>query len=326
MNIKKIGLTALAGSLVATSVFAGEMSVTGSASITYENYSGTAQDGSKAFSMGNQLDFAGSGELDNGLNVSVAMTIDQNDDSTTAGAAYSGGPFDSHSVTISSDAMGTLKFSGEGGSSAQSAIDTTAAGDMWDNFMAAADDVDSSASGDNTMHYTLPVIMDDLALMLSYTPTATGRANTSTSYAATYSGGFGAIDGLTLSYGVGEDKNVTTSEADVTSIAASYAWESLTVSYTELDYDDKVNTGDRDVESFNVAYTVSDAISVSYGEEQISDGAASTVDAEFSGISASYTSGGMTLSANMQEGENISYGTGAEEDKDYFSLGLSFAF
>jgi outer membrane protein OmpU len=60
MNIKKIGLTALAGSLVATSVFAGEMSVTGSASVLYENYSGTAQDGSKAFSMGNQLDFAGS--------------------------------------------------------------------------------------------------------------------------------------------------------------------------------------------------------------------------------------------------------------------------
>ena len=33
MNIKKIGLTALAGSLVATSAFAGEMSVTGSASL-----------------------------------------------------------------------------------------------------------------------------------------------------------------------------------------------------------------------------------------------------------------------------------------------------
>ena len=32
MNIKKIGLTALAGSLVATSAIAGEMSVAGSAS------------------------------------------------------------------------------------------------------------------------------------------------------------------------------------------------------------------------------------------------------------------------------------------------------
>ena len=322
MNLKKIGLTALAGSLVATSVFAGEMSVTGSASVLYENYSGSAQDGSKAFSMGNQLDFAGSGELDNGLTVSVAMTIDQNDDSTAAGAAYTGGPFDSHSVTISSDAMGTLKFSGEGGSSAQSAIDTTAAGDMWDNFMAAADDVDSSASGDNSMHYTLPALVDGLALMTSYTPNATGRANSSTAYAATYTG----IDGLSVSYGVGEDKNVTTSEAEATSLSASYAYDSVTVSYTTLDYDDKVNTGDRDVSSFNVAYTVSDAISISYGEEEVSDGAAGTVDAEFSGIKASYTSGGMTVTANMQEGENISYGTGAEEDKDYFSLGLSFAF
>ena len=36
MNIKKIGLTALAGSLVATSAFAGEMSVAGGASITVE--------------------------------------------------------------------------------------------------------------------------------------------------------------------------------------------------------------------------------------------------------------------------------------------------
>ena len=37
-NFKKIGLTALAGSLVATSAHAGsEMSVTGSASITLKN-------------------------------------------------------------------------------------------------------------------------------------------------------------------------------------------------------------------------------------------------------------------------------------------------
>ena len=44
-NFKKVGLTALASSLVATSVYAGEMSVAGSASFTMENYSGT--DGGK---------------------------------------------------------------------------------------------------------------------------------------------------------------------------------------------------------------------------------------------------------------------------------------
>ena len=40
MNIKKVGLTALAGSLVATSAFAGEMSVAGSASIGIEHTNG----------------------------------------------------------------------------------------------------------------------------------------------------------------------------------------------------------------------------------------------------------------------------------------------
>ena len=34
-NVKKLGLTALAGSLVATSVVAGELAVTGGASIDY---------------------------------------------------------------------------------------------------------------------------------------------------------------------------------------------------------------------------------------------------------------------------------------------------
>ena len=41
MNIKKIGLTALAGSLVATSAFAGELSLSGSAVLSYSDYSGT---------------------------------------------------------------------------------------------------------------------------------------------------------------------------------------------------------------------------------------------------------------------------------------------
>ena len=69
-NFKKIGLSALAGSLVATSSFAGEMTVTGSASLGLEHINGGAANAGKSFSMGNQLTFTGGGELDNGLNVS----------------------------------------------------------------------------------------------------------------------------------------------------------------------------------------------------------------------------------------------------------------
>ena len=40
MNIKKIGLTALAGSMVALSAVAGELTVTGSMNMTHSSFSG----------------------------------------------------------------------------------------------------------------------------------------------------------------------------------------------------------------------------------------------------------------------------------------------
>ena len=156
-NFKKIGMTALAASLVSTSVFAGEVTVAGSASMTVENYSsaGSIQAG-KGFSMGNQLTFTGGGELDNGLTVGISFVLDQGDDSATNTAA--GNPFDGHSVSISSDALGTLVMHGEGGTNAQAALDTTAAGDIWDTFDGTTTGVavESSASGADIMVYTLP--------------------------------------------------------------------------------------------------------------------------------------------------------------------------
>ena len=71
-NLKKIGLTALASSLIATSAFAGEMSVTGSASITLVNQDN--HDVGNTFSSGDSINFSGSGELDNGLMVEHMMT------------------------------------------------------------------------------------------------------------------------------------------------------------------------------------------------------------------------------------------------------------
>ena len=68
-KFKKIGLSALAGSLVAVSANAGEMSVAGSASVGLEHINGGAANSGKSWYMGNQLTFSGSGELDNGMNV-----------------------------------------------------------------------------------------------------------------------------------------------------------------------------------------------------------------------------------------------------------------
>ena len=50
------------------------------------------------------------------------------------------------------------------------------------------------------------------------------------------------------------------------------------------------------------------------------------VDSEYSKISASYTAGGMTISASMAEGDNIDRTAAAGADLEYWSLGASFAF
>ena len=55
-NLKKIGLTALGTSLIATSAFAGSLDVTGSASITFSGKDkGTAGNG---FSMSDSVTFS----------------------------------------------------------------------------------------------------------------------------------------------------------------------------------------------------------------------------------------------------------------------------
>ena len=47
---------------------------------------------------------------------------------------------------------------------------------------------------------------------------------------------------------------------------------------------------------------------------------------EIEGFSASYTSGGMTVSAAMQSMDDGDFATGANNDIDYWALGFSFAF
>jgi outer membrane protein OmpU len=329
-NIKKIGLTALAASLVSTSVFAGEMSVAGSAGINWENYStgdlgindtSAASSGTKSFSMGNQLTFSGSGELDNGMTVALSFVLDQNDDSTAAGAAYSGGPFDGHSVTISSDTMGSLQYFGEGGDSAQNAVGDTAAGNIWDLFDArngSASKLKESNGGTN-FTYTLPSMVDGLAVAASYQP-AGSSDESDTAYSLTYTG----VEGLTVSYGHGSSdgqaKGSSVTNSDTTSMKASYAMGSFTVAYSDHEHDSTTSTANQDASSWKVSYTVSDAISVSYGQDSISK--SGSTDAEYTRFTASHTSGGMTISGSLADMDNGTHTTAVAGFFEYASLSL----
>jgi outer membrane protein OmpU len=326
-NIKKIGMTALAASLVSTSVFAGELTVSGTASMSYENYSTTDTDAAasnnKTFTQANAITFSGGGELDNGLTVALSYELDDGANNATTSTSV----WDNHSVTVSSDSLGTFSLSGHGGSSAHSAIDTTAAGDIWDNFdatagVASTSVLNSSKAGNNIMKYTLPSVMDDLSIAVSYQPGGNSSAGgqSSTAYGLTYTG----VEGLSLSYGMGEDNDTPADERDVSTVDISYAYGSFTFGYSQTDNDATTATTDQELESVGITYTVSDALSVSYGTETF-ENEAMAVDPEYTSFSAAYTSGGMTVSVGAQTAENAD-GKAADKDVDYTYLTLGFAF
>ena len=240
-------------------------------------------------------------------------------DSTGTGT----GPFDSHSVTVSSDSMGSLTVHGHGGTNAASALDGTAAGDLWDSTLGitAANDVAAVTSGDNLVVYTLPTLADGVAITASYASDGENHEG-STALGLVYTG----VEGLTVSLGSGDDNSTVAVDAEQTVMKVSYAYGPITVGYSNSDYDHTTSTSDQETSSYNLSYTVSDAISISYGEETI-DKSGSAADIEVKGINASYTSGGMTIAAKSVSADNIDYtSTTTNNDNEMFKLSASFAF
>ena len=93
---------------------------------------------------------------------------------------------------------------------------------------------------------------------------------------------------------------------------ASYAYGPITVAASNNDFDHTTATIDQEVSSVSLSYTVSDQISVSYGEETI-DRSGSASDIEVTGVSISYTSGGMTASFAQVEAENVDHTAGLDQ-------------
>jgi len=328
MNIKKVGLTALAASLVSVSANAGSMSVSGSASMNVSGYSGEELNAGSGYSMGNQLTFSGSGELDNGLNVSLSFVLDQGDDETDVTGANS--PFDSHSVKVSSDMMGSLTLNGEGGTTTSNMIDKSAAGDIWDKFDSLANsskqknaqgNYATASAGNNSFYYSSPELMDGLTVQASYQPQGGNRIS-GTGIGAQYTG----VDGLTVKYAVADVVGSTAAASgDSTVINLSYAYGPVTVSYSDMASDIEASNSDYDITSYALSYTVSDEISITYGTEDITQEGGSA-EAEYETLSASYTAGGMTVTAGIHDAENANFGTASNQDYEKWTLGATFAF
>ena len=104
---------------------------------------------------------------------------------------------------------------------------------------------------------------------------------------------------------------------------ASYVLGSITASVSQNDFDHTTNTIDQTVTGYGLSYTVSDAISLTYGEETI-DRALQVSDIEVKGYTASYTTGGMTVSVASKSADNVDHTAAA--NNEMWQLALSLAF
>lgn len=317
MNIKKIGFSALAGSLVAfSSATAGEMSVTGTAALYM---TATDETGKTTFSNSDQVNFSGSTELDNGMTVTFALELD--------GDESDDGAIDSHSVTIDTNGMGTIKFAGHGGGAVLGSWDDltpNAYEEAWDGLAPSggADEVINGFDANDQIRYTSPS-MGGVTFEASFLPSNT-----------THNGGVYTdmgikiapemVEGLTIYYAMGDEEATAGTEFNHSTLALVYAFGPVTVGYQASETDATAANDTDETTTIGISYAVSDEFSVSYNKHDF-DAGNYTSDEEYTGISASYTMGGITLAGHMNTKENAG-GSANAADVDGYEVALTFAF
>ena len=332
-NFKKIGLSALAGSLAAMSVNAAELTATGAASLTFSNQEGVT--GGNTMSMNDSITFAGSTELDNGMTISTSFLLDNSDGrAPDVGATTAGSIFDARTLTIDTGSMGIISFEGDDASGAMGAVDdvmpTADGNETWD-VLGASDRSGAtaelgalgSANSNNMLKYSSGSLIDGVTVKASYTPSdGTTEVESSTDFAVEYTG----YEGLTLGYAVGEDNAIAgTGSFDLSTMYVKYAYGPVTVGYQESEKEGNTAANSDDFTAYGVTYAVTEDISVGYAESSVDLGDAS-LDQDTTNVSFSYTMGGMSVTGSFVDQENAGGSSAVNNDRKGYELGLAFAF
>lgn len=335
-NIKKIGLSALAGSLAITSAHAVEYSMSGDAIIKFassDSPKSTQGNNGKGIGVDTDLAFSASGELDNGFTVSFFQAANTH-------GAWSNS---SSQVTVGMGSMGTLQFNNIAGAKANGIDDVMPAAynETWDGLTLAGNNPSffGSSTASGSIDYRIPAMeMGGATINASVTldpnadegaPAAGGVGTTSVTGTA-YTLEIAHESGLSIGGGLESIDNstdgVTGSDEENTTVYAKFAMGPLSVGYQEA-YQNSANGGeDNEAEFMAVAYTAGD-LSVSYGESSLTNhgiAATTSVEREMDSIQFSYTMGAMTIAGAM--GETANSGGIAGQTHEETELSVSFAF
>ena len=343
-NLKKIGLTALAGSLVATSVMAVEMGVSGTAEVTYTTKggegNGISTDSGNPFGSNTSLSFSGEGDVGFGTAKIVRTIGDNMNDAATASNEYL-----SAWQTVDMGDLGTFKFDSTGGAitGLRSNRDKlpTAYEEVWTGVSSHGI---LSAGSDNVLGYsnTYSGVTVDLAHARGNSAGGTGDGATgststgsATDWYVTVDSGTMGVDGLILGLG---HSDIT---SDLAEVADGNSLDSATVLAHANYSTGPVSLGVRYVstkasaagaeeivlEAAAIAYNINDALTVSYAEQdRMFDRSGGTVDVTESSkaFNANYTVGAASVRATLAESSDAAGVAGNKDEHMEISLVLSF--
>ncbi len=327
-NIKKIGLSALAGALAMTTAHAGSVSMTGSMEVTYTKGSGYQNTGNP-LGQENELSVTGSTELDNGVTVAYKQSI-------TADNARN----DSELV-FGNILGGTLAMTSTG--NPISAIDdvTPTAFEEANAQVGSITDVNGS-DGTFGIRYTLAdVVGTGIKLDYMYFPKhGTGDATADQGFSGggegnkdahdiTLTGSVPGVEGLSLGVGYAKANYDTVAanedKREEGTAYAKYAFGPLTVGYQV----GAVGLAGSNPWSYKntylgISYAVSDDLSISYNTIDSNRSGEYSVAQDFDSISLSYSMGGMTIGIADADCGNCSYSSGRKQDETSVSMSIAF--
>jgi len=315
-NIKKLGLTALAGSLVATSAYAGALSVSGGASIKYVAHDETEVTG-QPFSTGKGITFSGSGDMDNGWVMSYSYTM-------------SDAAFSSSYISMDMGDAGTLSFMNSSSTAGINTIDDTtptAGEEVWDDLDGQANGI-ATITNDGAFGYKNS--WGGMNISASFNRNGANEASGETSAQAESSKSIvlsssSLMDGLEVGLGLGDKSGASpTSSVDQTIIYGKYTMGGVTIGLQRTDLDNSGTTADVSRDSFGISFAVNEDLSVSYGRSTVDLGSGTSTDQTDSGVAASYTMGSMTLAAFANSSDSVGGTSGTDDSVKEVSLAFAF--
>jgi outer membrane protein OmpU len=333
-NLRKVGLTALAGSLAAVSAHAAEMTVSGATMLTYTSED-TSEVTGNPYGMKTNIGFTASGDV-NGYTVSYMQTsVDQ----------FAG--MSSARLSVDMGDMGTIAFD-QGSGSGLATIDDktpTAAEEIWDGLDtatgASAQGLVGAAGNSGVFNYvntmaglTLNAAGRSGSGAKNADGASSGAGQSAMDFALTGDGASMGMDGLAwgLGYGTadaGEQSNHAgvSSDDQHTTVFANYSFGPATFGMQRSQIAFGANgTANQTTDAWGLAINVNDDISVSYGERDVEFGNASAahVTEAGEGVAVAYTMGSMKIAGNRNEVTNND-GTSGSSDQ-MTEIALSFAF